>query len=70
MTNFDAALDARESYEHPAGSYGDGMSQDMGDSEEDSMSSSNYTGSGDYQDDVSDNVSERDGDGIEDLQTV
>jgi hypothetical protein len=41
------------------------MSQDMGDSQ----SSSDYTGSGDYQDDVSDNLSVRDdeADGLEDL---
>ena len=44
----------------------------MGDSDEDGVSSSDYTGSGDYQDDVSDNISVRDeeGDGIEDLQSV
>lgn len=40
----------------------------MGESDEDDVSSSNYTGSGDYQDDVSDNVSVREeNDGIEDL---
>jgi hypothetical protein len=41
----------------------------MGDSEDDDISSSDYTGSGDYKDDVSDNLSirEEELDGIDDM---